>query len=925
VRLATLTAAALGDDRLTAQSAGSTLLTAGQVRQLIDGVADPGGDWAAQAARLGAGLLVHLRHGDPAPKEYPSLARLADAERASRTALPWQPLTVAEPARVAAAHRWQELLTGLAGRTARDHWYDEDQNPYWQAAANRYLADARRAVADGLPTVTDAPKPPADYPDARRLTLSPDGPTPIVWTSQRRRTVGFNLLTPADFPRDVSGLAVGWLGGGNSLLGWAGGAGRRLVPTATGGRIAGTLALAATVAEDTRDEVAPTGQAYFRGQRPAGTVRVAINRRPERVIVEPEPPRREAAVAVRANAGLPLGEVTLLLDYSGSMKQDVADGSLLDGRPWRPRDTKFKRAMASLREVLAVLPKGTPLRVRVFSDKVGGGTKAEQDRAPGRRVFPAGGRAVVSWESPNARAYKELTELLEGIEPWWFTPLVDQVRTAVAEDFTWTGPGAGLAKTLVLLTDGVDETEADQGADRVNRIRRRIPGLREALREVFEGDRGRRVGLFVVPFGQTPDDQGLCQELFAGIDRYPTPGRLFEPITADKNTRLTARLRDAVFPKLLLRDAADRSPPGLPRTGLASRLDARWREGPPYSKGNGGTDLLWSPWLPAGSYAAEASSGRGVGSDLTLSAADTVILGFAPDGRGGVRIRRELHADYFAQTADTTRRRAGDGRWHLTAPAPTVRNQALSRVAFVERTPPHRLPQPDDSPTDLKAAPPDPQGDGREVVWFDLLPPEGPPPPGKLTITRLYSYAAPAWKLEHDAWAVPGEASRVRATVAGRDDDPPEPHKLTLPLSRQQPETVTPVPGDEPLEVATSVEPVAADGKPQPGFRWLTLRITHPLGRPVFARLVDPGLPRAEAAHRYYPADGDRADYTATFRVPAEAVERLTEVRVNLARVGWALAAERRDRLAVTLDARPPADAGKVPRPIDPGASDDER
>ena len=390
--------------------------------------------------------------------------------------------------------------------------------------------------------------------------------------------------------------------------------------------------------------------------------------------------------------------------------------------------------------------------------------------------------------------------------------------------------------------------------------------------------------------------------------------------------RLKNQLLAAIFPKLRLKDVTDgREPVAIDRTGLPSRLDSKRQ--PPYSNANGGRDLYWSPWVPAGSYTAQPNPSRGPGPRLTLGEADTVVLGFARDGAGGVQVRRELHADYFKQEPSITKRQAG-GRWAVTSPWPVVDKQRLDAVVFVERVPPHRQTPPDTRQVDLSADPPDPKADGHEVVWFDVLPTEATVPPGKLTVTRLYSYAAPAWRVERDDWTGADLRSKVRVVVATAADGLPDPRRLTLPLPRQNPESVTAAKGNTPdddLEVRTAVEPRSPDGQEEPGVAWLLLRIRHPAGRPVFARLVDDRLKRAASTHRYYPADGKWADYTAAFRLPRADLDGLAErsgtdgVRVNLADVGWAIAEANREKLAVTLDpAAPMQDRQGEPKAITP-------
>ena len=924
---AKLVAHAFGESRLNAQS------LSGKVPPflgLIDGVRNLSTvgeeEWAKTAATLGADLLNHTRQAADgiAPKDYKDQAEAEARERDSRTTVLLVADAGKEPAEVAAALRWRVLLGDLARRTFADHWHDESQEPYWQLAANRYRDDADRAYRGDLPRVATLPPIPETYTKTYplRVAAGADTPNPLSWTSQRRRAVSFQVAS--DFPDEVkAGLAVAWPTADAGPLRWDVGADRRPLGVDRAGKLDRALVLKDLTGDDAELTVTPVVRAFFRGQQPNSPLTVKLNRRAEREIREPLPPRSEAAVAVRADRDVPLGQVVILLDLSGSMRGFLAkpgDSTRPDKEP-----TKFRAMLDELRKVLLYLPKGTPVQLRQFSaydhDPEAKGRPPAKPVEP--VVYPQGtAPGAVAWDGPDNPDFKNLMERLSGYYPWGFTPLVDSIRSAVRDGFIRPSP---LAKTLVVLTDGAEEDEDDNKipAEREARIRAKLGQHRKRLHEIFTDGEGRDVGLFVVPFGQNPADRGLCGELFREASGFAVPGRLLPAVDKDTSGNLEDSLLAAIFPKLLMREVGSGAAPvdlgGMGRTGLPSRPDRKRR--PPYSKANGGTDLRWSPWLPPGSYTATPNLSRD-GTRLTLAEADTIVLGFERDKAGELRVRRELHSEYFDQFPWKTKRQAGD-RWAVTSPHPAAEKQRLEAKVFVERVPQHKREQGDDRPADITAAPPDPGGDGTELVWFDVLPADPALKPGKLVVERVYSHAAPCWKLVRDGWTDPKVKVVVRAVVADQDnreaaDRLPDPLRLRLRLPAADGETVETVPG-EGLEVRLAVEPRAPDGRQEPDQSWLTVRVGHPAGKPVFARLLADGARRVEAVHRYYPPAEGRAESTAAFKVATADLRRLSEVRVNLAAVGWALDESRVGRLAVTLDpATPDRETGSGPEAITP-------
>ncbi len=930
---ALLTAHALGEPRLNAFSLDGKLRS---FLGLIDDARTLGAaaddKWFDLAVALGDAVLGHVRRAADGivPKDYKDQAEADARERDSRTTVLLAADGGKEPAEVAAALRWRVLLGDLARRTFADHWYDEGGEPYWQLAANRYRDDADRAYRSDLPRVATLPPVPDTYTKTYplRVAAGADTPNPLSWTSQRRRAVSFQVVS--DFPDEVkAGLAVAWPTADAGPLRWDVGADRRPLGVDRAGKLERALVLKDLTGDDADLTVTPVVRAFFRGQQPNSPLTVKLNRRAEREIREPLPLRTEAAVAVRAERDVPLGQMVILLDLSGSMKQYL-NGKGESNRPYDDKQTtKFRAMLDELRKVLLYLPKGTPVQIRQFSayDRDPDLKKPQPARPVAAVVYPRNAAApgAVAWDGPDNTDFKNLMERFAGYHPHLFTPLVDSIRAAARDGFV--RPSA-LAKTLVVLTDGVEEDEDDNldakkkprpAADRDARIRAKMGRLKTDLWGVFKEGDGRDVGLFVVPFGQNASDRALCGELFADVSGYPVPGRLLPAVDAGASIPLEDALLAAIFPKLMLREVGSGTMArNLVSTGLPSRPDRNRR--PPYSNANGGMDLRWSPWLPPGTYTA-ASNVSTDGVRLTLAEADTIVLGFERDAAGKLQVRRELHSEYFHQFPWKTKRQEGN-RWAVTCPHPGAERQRLEAKVFVERVPPHKQAA-NAGPADITAHPPDRFGDGTELVWFDVLSADPTMKPGKLTVERVYGHAAPCWKLVREGWTDPKVKVQVRAVIATQEDRDdrdrlPDPVKLKLRLPAADGETVAAVPG-EGLEVRLAVERRAPDGREEADQSWLTVRVSHPAGKPVFARLLADGVRRVEAVHRYYPPAEGRAESTAAFKVATADLRRLSEVRVNLAAVGWALDESRVGRMAVTLDpATPDTETSSGPEAITP-------
>jgi hypothetical protein len=828
----------------------------------------PGGPSAAaiQARALLAVAELGLSPADPNPTAvaarvaavYRDLSPHRTDERASRLAVafgaddkPWE-----EPAAANARKQWGELLSGLAARAVADHWYDENPGrggaPYHQRVARLYRADAAQLLG----------KPPVEEPFADPLAVTPAGDGgPLRWTSELRRTLDFGLRVPATMPPGHA-VVLRTLGGSPAVRYDPKGSGpaRSLLPLKPE-REAISFALAAASEDETTTTATATAGVYFRGQYPTATRPIAITRRPELILTDPGPTSADAAVAVRADPAQPLPPVVVLLDYSGSMKEGL-NGFKLPGPDdaWKDGPSKFNLALRRLEAVLAELPKGTRLRVRLFSAK----DLPDEDAV----VYPAPGEpAVVDWRGADGARLKDLMARLRRYEPSGTTPLIQSIVMAARNDFPERADGP---KTLVVLTDGAD----DSGR----------PGVPKEERDALRGELKNAltttgVKLVVVQFALNDADRAVSKELFADLPNLDVPGKV---VSADDADELRLKLIAALWPKLVLSEGGP--------SGLGRYPPDGWPARPPYAP-RGATDLegdldpntlLWSPPFVPGSYSARVAGypARGF-PKLALAPGDFLPLSLTHEG-DGFALRRELHADAFGRALKAFR---ADGGWVLSVPTTGVEDgrerAAFGAVALVERVPPHLRPRTEIETEDpVRHIVPD-------ALWWHVAPAGADPPAGtpvgwaetKTVVSRLYGYPAPAWDLRVEGWPrTPGvgfELATVRLWVPVID-----------PTSVLLPRVMLPRPGSEEIvpfdgrSFRVTVEQQVFAGSREP-VKCLVVRTEYPAGAPVQLRLAV-AAPGTRTEHRYFRnANG----YTAVFG-PGAVPEGANSVQFQLVRVG---------------------------------------
>ena len=818
--------------------------------------------WSKIAQTTGTSLSAHYKKlGEPPPPatKEPN----AIAERASRVAVAIDTDGGFEPAAANHRLRWRDLLVGLATRTVLDHWYDEapSPRPYFKDAATRYLNDAATKVAEKFPEAAYAPPPNSLLAPAGATgtypTLSADPLDAVDWTSDRERTFDLAVVAPPAFP--VSGLAAAFteLTGGNVLKPLAP-AERRVLPLQPGGRVTipNRVGVVDENGEQSNPNCAASAAAYFRGQRPRQDQPIRVSRRPDLVITNPLPEMAEfpVSVALEASDDLKLGTVVVLIDLSGSMQADLNDKLIgrEDTEDWRKGDSKFKLALAALKELLRSLPYETPLRIRVFADDV----KRDESRV----VYPdpaLGDEPKVVWREGNMKFLDALMDRLWDLKPAGLTPLVTSIKEAVEQDFR--PKGAAGTKTLIVLTDGIEQKiAAVPNAGDMRDARDRLTDLfkQEAFRpislQVVQLGLGKLAPLAKIMFGEVKELNKQGCNVWTMAETEPGKGR----------DLLTANLLDAIWPKVHFRKADGNLLDKFPPIGWPSRPKPKLRAG-----------LNWSNKFPPDSYTAESLPLRdGADAPFSTSPGDRVILRFEPDqpGGSGLRIRRTLYADYIKSlTGTAVTERPSDKKWVFSAYENWVDAQQLparyGAFASLELK----------ADTILKPKNP-------EVLWWDVKPiqpksgvPERNPdggPERTVRVRQLYAYPAPSWRIDVGNWPrAEGAAytgAEIRAWIAGTGTNELFQADDTLDVRFQtQPDREANVKGDK-LKVRYAFGDTYDFGA-GPVADCLIVRVSHPPNKPVQARLTGSMNP-SNAEHRYYKMElpsKDRAfaEYTAVF------------------------------------------------------------
>jgi hypothetical protein len=810
------------------------------------------------------------RAGDLVARRWQALAKAAEngnpavAERPSRSAVAFAPPDGPDPALLLRRQRWQQVLVGLARRTALDHWYAENGDAYFRRAAERFLTDAAELVAAG-PDGRKAE--PAGAADVKDLLKTP----PLEMKAPER----LDITSETSVTLDYAVTAAPALAGNGYVTLWpqmpagvlsARAEDRARVPVDVG---AARRQVQLDASSASAPAVKVTLQGYYRGQTPRAETTVSLDRSPVRIVSRFAPPEK-AGFAGRADPSFH-GAVAIVLDYSGSM------GERPDGtNDWKKPDSKFQQMMTVLPRVLADVPAGTHLSVRLYGHKpmpsVAGAppVTSSQDvlnrfwtpQTPTERVFSG------TWGPKDSGMSDQLMTQLRSYPPQGYTPLVHSMKEAKAQDFPkgFVGP-----RTLLVLTDGADTW---YGSD----------PTKLAKREFEEAFRDSDVSVQIIVFKATAGEERIAQEQFREVVNFPTPGTIE---LANNAAALTDVLRTALRPKIRLLTLS--GGPALPKLS----------HGVPANKADDPLNrLIPSPPIDAGTYRAAVFGSRQL---VGFARGDRLLIRLF-NAAEGVRFERDLLA---RELRDDRRRREGD--WvlgvHQVRDDVTPQVRRLRLMTTLETT---------------KDVSPGPEGELKQTPpaaqWWDVTPAgqDDGKSLGQLRIHPLYGYPAPAWDIAVDDWPV---GRPVRLTAWCRPDPPPVAKKVPVVLGGGEQTVVL----DDGRKLA-----LAADVQRYPLYTGVGPNLARPAaipclvvrvregapGQSVQVQLADvPGVPRLSEDHRYYKS----GNYTAAFGPLAREQVEGKAVEVQLVTVD---ALKAKDTTRISIDLPPPAPDDPRPEPI---------
>jgi Mg-chelatase subunit ChlD len=355
--------------------------------------------------------------------------------------------TYLKPDPVAALRRlqWHDWLYWQAQRSLRDHWFYEDGLPYYTVAGDAYVKDALRLASADV----DQSGPEKQQRESTAAQLgaefsSPQGckvrwrkgakfvdpPARLDITDEKKVQWVYEITVP-------NGASPGYVVHEQQAGKWfappaeKNKPGWEATPLVGGNTLVHEAKFLLTPQDNLRQPTRPDESklkftAFFRGQKVPVETDVKLHRVPDLVWHHRRMPL--GAIAVQADTSLfrdfhvKNAELVIVLDASGSMEFRKGGKSRLD------------RARESLRTVLEQLPQGVRVSLWAFSHK--------GSRAP-ERLW-----ALEPWDSAKLA---EKMAILNRIEPWGETPLLNSMRTA-KQDFS----AAGTSKTLVVITDGGD-------------------------------------------------------------------------------------------------------------------------------------------------------------------------------------------------------------------------------------------------------------------------------------------------------------------------------------------------------------------------------------------------------------------------------------------------------------------------------------
>jgi hypothetical protein len=724
----------------------------------------------------------------------------------------------------------QELLLSQGERALLDHWYAEDpgKEPYFRAAGGSYLRDVgkhdgvaglkKRLAQDRTLQIV------LDY--APSLPPKEAGEPTLHFTSEDTFPVRYRLTLVGATPAPI-GVPVVWVKPGDELTVSQPAQGRRQLLPLSAGVLATTLTSKLLAESEAKPPPRPsavesslTVHGLYRGQKLDRTTPVQLHPLAQ-TIVTTHPTPAMASVAVRSpkeiqeQHGASKGAVAIVLDCSGSMGP-------LRGQP--KESSKFAEAAASVRALLQRIPRGTRVSLWVFGQATGASKTATKAEDTIEMML-----APSTWNPDDAEAIDALMTRVQALEPWNESPIARTMYRAAREHLDQaTG-----YKTMIVITDGMDnrfEQDAQLNPDK--------KGVAAFLMENF-----RDIEVNVIGFKLVSQEEKAARAQFEVVTKLPQKGQFFLVGEArDLVVKMEKLLPSKLTYDLLVDD--NRPQPALVKEGLTISRD-------------GGNDRWYREGLWPGPYLLYVAAKNPAQQSILLDRGDLLLLEVEPNKAGLLHFRRLLYseADYPWKLA---KEKAG---WRLAvlqnqrvAPAGlqmllTLEKQDLTQAATLRQWTPAK-------------------------TWFEVT----PPPEVKTPVSRRWhyqpGYPAAAWSVESPewpsagatparplvrAWWSPDASALVGETLERGKDFTSLKDVLDRPLTVDREKVfVESVQLERHLvELKPGVGDAASQREDQ---MCLVVRVSHPLGHPVWAELR--GLETKGAEHRYYTNAGK---YTAIF------------------------------------------------------------
>ena len=537
---------------------------------------------------------------------------------------------------------------------------------------------------------------------------------------------------------------------------------------------------------------------FFRGRTHDASTSVDFYAVPDRAAVSVAIPQH-VGIAVRADAnarkryGFGTGAVAIVLDCSGSMGRDPKDPTSVGLYP---------EALEALAKLLAGLPPGTTVTVWTFGQKTQGIKTPEETI---RELLPP-----TELPLDAGVLIEDVLRVARGLEPWHESPVVRAAVTAKNRIKDAKVP----FKAVVLLSDAVDNrfaVDPDYGE------KKRAIG--DVLRAEFPP---AEVAFGVVAFPVVKEEQAAQAE-FKIVEKLIPAGKF---VTPEKVQDLIDWLRTGLNPRVrftLEPLTSDTPAPGALFAGTAE------------------TDNWYAGKLAPSAYRLRVVGDAKLVSDIALSPGDRLLLDLTEDS-GKLSLQRHWFADTVPAVAKAG---APEAAWRFSLLQNRAKAGKLELFSAIDGNPDivNRL-----SPTRI--------GD----VWFEVTPSVPQPEPVAIRWRAEGGFPAPCWSLDSPAWpAFPGTAA------------PAAPRLSAWWWPRKLPSSLQVLPAedagllsirDRHLGVVGAwIESVTLEEhelEVAPAERQkrtcLVVRMRHPEGNPVFARL-DKFAPTASEVRIYKAAN----------------------------------------------------------------------